>query len=143
MAEQKVPMAEPKGLTPNELRLQGATNKKDEYGVPAGLHRMGAYNDNGKRFSNKNEIGEELMRAKLEKESNDTKTFHAISALPGMELENKLKDALHSPIEGKYSVGIHYKGKEYLVEITPLHKELLPIVGGKRTRKTRKNTKHE
>jgi len=134
-------MAESKGLSSNNLRMQGATNKKDEFGVPPGLHRMGVYDKNGKRYSNKTDVGSEQMQNEIEKESNDKKTFHALSATPGMELENKLRDSMKES-SSKYSVGIHYKGKEYLVEITPLNKEILPsAVGGKRFRKTRKQSK--
>lgn len=130
-------MEESAGLSPNQLRVQGATNKKNPYGVPTGLHRMGAYNNKGQRFSN--EFGQEDMIKKLEDESSDTKNFHALSATPGKELENKLRDALQSPASGTYSVGIHYKGKEYLVQITPLSKDVSPVVGGKRFHTTRKN----
>lgn len=133
-------MAESKGLSSNNLRLQGVANKKDEFGVSPGLHRMGAYDHNGKRYSNVSDIDAQLMQEQLEKESNAPKTFHAISATPGMELENKLRDAMKES-SNKYSVGIHYKGKEYLVEITPLNKEVTSAVGGKRFRKTRKQAK--
>jgi hypothetical protein len=132
-------MEESKGLSPNQLRIQGATNKKDAYGVPVGLQRMGAYNNKGERFSNSSEIGKEQMLQKIENESTDPKTFHALSAAPGMELENKLRGAIQHSTSGKYSVGIHYKGKEYLVEITPLGTEIKSAIGGKRYHNTRKN----
>jgi hypothetical protein len=136
-------MEESKGLSPNHLRLQGATDKKDEHGVPTGLQRMGAYNNKGERFSNSSEISKEQMLQKIENESNEQKSFHALSAAPGMELENKLRDAIRNSVSGKYSVGIHYKGKEYLVEITPLTKEIKPVSNGKRNNKTRKHIKQD
>lgn len=135
-------MEESKGLSPNQLRIQGATDKKEAYGVPVGMQRMGAYHNSGKRFPNSSEIDNNEMLEKLKKESKDLKTFHALSAAPGMELENKLRDAIHSSSSGKYSVGIHYKGKEYLVEITPLTKEINPVVKNKNN-KTRKNIKND